>query len=197
MAADIFGNFEENLPPSREYLTIGFSPASQPLKHRWENNGVSADFIADYFRNFYISKKEHDGNTVAADEVENLRDAVKYISNELLENAMKFQSAEIPSVATISFSLYSGRLVFSIQNGLTFEQAKRFKTHIHTMLSSDPMTLYLETMRDSVLEENHNRSGLGLLSMVCDYSAKLGWKFEPHDTKADLLTVTTMVCLDT
>jgi hypothetical protein len=52
----ILGNFIESLPEAEEYLMIGFSPSSLPLKKRWQNNGISADFMADYLRAFFISK---------------------------------------------------------------------------------------------------------------------------------------------
>lgn len=196
MSTEVFGDFIQQLPQSAEYLTIGFSPTSLPLKHRWENNGLSADFIADYFRNFYISKREAAGEAADATEVDNLRDAVKYIANELLENAMKFQSEEIPSTATIGFSLYSERLVFSITNGVNKVQAEKFKKHVQSIVSEDPMELYIQAMRDSANAENANRSGLGLLSMICDYSARLGWEFKSHPDNAELQMVTTMVSLD-
>ena len=110
--AQIFGHFIETLPQQDEYLTIGFSPSSQPLKKRWENNGLSADFISEYFRTFFVSQEEEELDEEECIARENLRDAVKYIANELLENAMKFQDAALPFTAKIGFSLYSDRLIF-------------------------------------------------------------------------------------
>jgi hypothetical protein len=51
-----FGDFIE-LPASQEYLIIGFSPSSIPLKQRWRNNGLSADFMADYLATFFRATK--------------------------------------------------------------------------------------------------------------------------------------------
>jgi hypothetical protein len=48
----VLGNFIENLPPSQEYLILSFSPSSIPLKQRWRNNCLSADFLADYLSTF-------------------------------------------------------------------------------------------------------------------------------------------------
>ena len=85
--AEIFGDFIDYLPSSQEFLIIGFSPSSTPLKQRWRNNGLSADFLADYLTTFFPGK-EDDPNTIQRQaEVKN---AVSYIANELLENAMKF-----------------------------------------------------------------------------------------------------------
>ena len=35
-----------------EYLTLVFSPVSVPLRSRWRNNGLSADFLGDYVTTF-------------------------------------------------------------------------------------------------------------------------------------------------
>jgi hypothetical protein len=54
----------------------------------------------------------------------------------------------------------------------------------------------MEAMRNSHKEENVNNSGLGILSMICDYNALLGWKFVYHeDSQFDIVNVTTMVTL--
>jgi hypothetical protein len=199
-SVETFGDFIEPLPANGEYMHISFSPSSAPLKRRWENNGLSADFIADYFRTFYVGRQEESGS--AADDlvVENLRDGVKYVANELLENAMKFQSRGVPFTARLFLSLYSERLIFSVTNGVDKSQADALKEFIRSLTDSDPHELYFEAMRSSAREENAKRSGLGLLSMMCDYSAKLGWKFAtitPVQDDEPILTITTMVTLAT
>ena len=42
-------------------------------------------------------------------------------------------------------------------------------------------------------EEDSNASGLGLITICCDYGAKLGWKIDNDPEKNGILTVTTMV----
>ncbi|ALG67532.1 DUF6272 family protein [Beggiatoa leptomitoformis] len=195
----IFGTFFEELPEYIEYLTIGFSPTYAPLKKRWENNGLSADFIADYFRVFYVSKQETYLESVDELLVANLRDSVKYVANELLENAMKFQDESIPfrkNTACIALSLHTDKIIFSVKNSSTAQQAAIFQQYIEQLLACNPEELYVQTMRDSAKAENANHSGLGLLSMICDHAATLGWKFQPHATDPNIVTVTTMVTLD-
>ncbi|HSF76291.1 MAG TPA: ATP-binding protein, partial [Microcoleus sp.] len=53
----IFGDFIEQ-PASQEYLIMGFSPSSVPLKQRWRNNGLSADFLADYLTTFFPGNQD-------------------------------------------------------------------------------------------------------------------------------------------
>ncbi len=190
----IFGDFVE-LPKPEEYLTLGFSPSSISLKKRWKNNGLSADFIADYFKTFFMSNmNEKEEEDVVA--IENIRNAVKYIANELLENAMKFQNKTVPFTAKIQFSLYHNKLVFCVTNGISEQQLESLQTFIKKLLNGEPEKLYIETMKANAWQANNTMtSGLGLLSMICDYSAKLGWKFEKQ-TDPPLITVTTVVCLD-
>jgi hypothetical protein len=193
----IFGDYKENATTAGEYLTIGFSPSFLPLKKRWKHNGLSADFIADYFRNFYISRKELDDS---ARDLENLCDAVKYIANELLENAMKFQDAQRPYSARIFLSLHLDELIFTVTNGVTPVHAQALQAYIEKLLQHDPQDLYVQAMRASIKTENQDYSGFGLLSMLCDYSAKLGWKISycpVPENSAPLITVTTVVILKT
>ncbi len=191
----VFGDFIEQLEEPEEYLTIAFSPSSLPLKKRWENNGISADFIAEYFKNFFVSRQEQAGEVEDQIAVENLCNAVKYIANELLENAMKFQDETASFSAKIIFSLASEKLIFYVENGININQVASFQTFIQKMLDEDPEKLYLESMRNNAKGDTDTPSRLGLLSMICDYSAKLGWKFQPHPNNPLIMTVSTTVCL--
>ena len=189
----IFADFRENVSPSEENLSISFTPGKRSLQKRWENNCLSADFIADYFRNFYISKQEELSETSDESNIENLRDAVKYIANELLENAMKFQAKDVIVSAKIVLALYEKEIIFYIQHGVTTEQALILQAFIENLLSHDAQELYLEAMRSSAKEENLNYSGMGLLSIICDHNAKLGWKIQslPKDDKHKVVTTMT------
>jgi hypothetical protein len=191
----IFGYFIENLPKQDEYLTIGFSPSSQPLKKRWQNNGLSADFIAEYFKTFFVSQDKYldEEDTI---ELDNLKDAVKYIANELLENAMKFQAETVPFTAKIGFSLYEDKLIFCVTNGLTENQINPFQAFINRLLTEEPDDLYFEAMKANARKTADAPSRLGLLSMLCDYSARLGWKFERLPQESNIMVVSTMVCLE-
>jgi len=197
MITKILGNYIEDLSETEEYLTMGFSPSSLPLKKRWQNNGISADFIADYFQSFFISKYSEINQEEDEMLIENLKSAVRYIANELLENAMKFQDEKTSFIAKILFSLYQEKLVFNIKNGCHLEQAICFSTFIEQkLLVSDIRQLYMEALRNSTKKSENAPSQVGLLSMICDYSAQLGWKFEPSDTDPSLIIVHTSVCLD-
>lgn len=191
----IFGDFITDIPEQTGYLQIGFSPGSLPLKHRWQTNGLSADFISEYLEVFFVGQQsaQSKGESVAISSA--TYEAVKYISNELLENAMKFSAPTAPFPTRISFFLLDNQVVFQVVNTTTQEFADNLEVLIHILLNHDPNELYVAKMEANA-EETGEHSGLGFLSMICDYSAKLSWKFEPLSPESSLIVVATMVKLD-
>jgi hypothetical protein len=59
-------------------------------------------------------------------------------------------------------------------------------------LHQDPNELYFHQVERSVEDDSDNTSGLGLLTMINDYQAQLGWKFESISNQVTLVLVTTM-----
>ncbi|MCP4699214.1 MAG: ATP-binding protein [Gammaproteobacteria bacterium] len=191
----IFGDFVDELPTDVEYLVIGFSPNSMPLKQRWRNNGLSADFIAGYLDAFFIGDREAEASSEAPIPVQS-KNAVKYVANELLENAMKFSDTNATYPTRIAFHLFRSRLVFHTLNSISGDNMKKFQGFIKELMDSDPNEFYIRQMEANASEEAGSHSGLGYLSMICDYSAKLSWKFESSDDEPPVHTVTTAVSID-
>ena len=187
----IFGEFIENLPPSQEYLILSFSPSSIPLKQRWRNNCLSADFLADYFSTFFSS----DEDIIDLKKTE-IRSAISYIANELLENAMKYGEAKFSSPISLQIHLNQDCIVFESSNSINLEEVVDFQKTIQELITSDPEELYLNKLEANALNEDGQESGLGFLTMLNDYDAKLGWKFEQMPAQIGEITVTTMVQLE-
>ncbi|MEG4391649.1 DUF6272 family protein [Microcoleus sp. BROC3] len=187
----ILGDFIEQ-PASQEYLIIGFSPSSVPLKQRWRNNGLSADFLADYLTTFFPGN-EDDPSTM--ERQAEIKSAVSYIANELLENAMKFndQTSEYP--IDIKLHLESDRVIFSVANSITPQAVGKFQAYIQQLLTCEPSELYIQQLEKNATEESFTDSGLGLLTMLSDYTAKIGWKFKTVQKDPEVIAVTTMVQL--
>ncbi|EDN65553.1 conserved hypothetical protein [Beggiatoa sp. PS] len=121
---------------------------------------------------------------------------MKYIANELLENAMKFQDEALPFTAKIGFSLYNDKLIFCVTNGISNHEIEPFQVFIKRLLTEEPDELYFQAMKANARKGSDAPSRLGLLSMICDYSAKLSWKFEPSEKNPTIMTVSTMVSLE-
>ena len=184
----IFGKFIERQEEYGEYLKIGFSPTSIPIQQRWRNNGLSADFLADYLYMFF---PREDGTS--SERQAEMKGVVSYIANELLENAMKFSYA--PSQYAISLAMYleADAISLYVTNSVDPKSLVAFQQCIQRLLTEDPNDLYMEQLRGNVEAENGGVSALGILTMLNDYGATVAWKFAPAVPDAAVMTVTTMV----
>ena len=197
----ILGNFRETSSQTGEFLLLSFSPSAVPIQKRWRNNGLSANFIADYLTTFFpipghqVLDERHN---------EEIKSAVSYIANELLENAMKFSLPEHPS--SIRFGLYllpderdeeGVTIILSTTNTMPLQSVQAFQSFIHEFLTTDADELYVRQVERSMNPEENTMSGLGFITIKNDYSAELGWKFEPPavDAEQAAIAVTTMVQL--
>lgn len=185
MQAGTYGDFTEpNDDPGLEGLTIVFSPTSSSLKARWKNNSLSADFMGDYFSTF--CPVEQSELPSRRDEV---KSAVSYIANELLENAMKFTDVDsIPIV--IQLTMRPGELLFCAKNGASETSASRYQASVQALITADLWAEY-----EKRAAATGKGSGMGLLSMLIDYSARIGWHFANHDGQRYMITTTVRIPL--
>ncbi|NER53075.1 MAG: ATP-binding protein, partial [Symploca sp. SIO1A3] len=173
-----FGEYRENLPDDHEFLILGFSPKSISIQQRWRNNGLSADFIADYLTTFFPINEDYPNTQATQAEV---KSAVSYIANELLENAMKFhdESSSYP----IKFGIYlledaALTVVLQATNSVSSPTLDKFQAFVEELTTSDPEELVVRQLEKNAEDENSHASGLGLLTMLNDWNTKLGWKIE-------------------
>jgi hypothetical protein len=188
----ILGNYEEQSNGNCEYLTLAFSPLSAPIHARWRNNGLSADFLGDYVITFL--PKEGD-LAIAANRQHELSHAVSYVANELLENAMKYhaQGRDVP--IRIHLELTDEYISVSASNGVDADQADRYKEFVKKLLEGEPGDLLIQRLEESARDGQPNQSGLGLLTIMNDYGAQLGWRFEVDTSPHDVAIVTTRAVL--
>ena len=187
--AETFGNYEDisqARTQNQEFLNLSFSPSSIPIKQRWRNNGLSADFLGDYFTTFFPKSEEDPASLRRQNEIKN---AVSYIANELLENAMKFSDEGLNHTISIRLLLDKDRIFFSETNGVSREQADSFRAFINKMMNEDPNELYIQQLEENAMTDSS--AGLGYLTMVNDYGAELAWYFD--DQGENGMAVTTEV----
>lgn len=192
----IFGDYIEEFDPELDSLEMTFTPSTRSIRQRWSNNRLSAQFVGDYFAAF-LPTAEEDGESDRR--IKESKAAVSYVANELLENAMKF--SDRTSKFKVRFGVHfieplseqNGEVtaVIYATNSTTPENADKFQTFLSELLAGDPEEFYVRQVEKS-LETDSNASGLGFLTMINDYSAKLGWKFATINTESPTLTVTSM-----
>jgi hypothetical protein len=171
-----------------EYLTLAFSPISAPLRSRWRNNGLSADFLGDYVTTFLpvppFGNRQNE-----------IRHAVTYIANELLENAMKYHQPDVEIPIRIHLELAGDHITVSVSNGVGVVQAERYKAFVEHLQEGDVDDLLLRQQEESARSSESTMSNLGLLTMISDYEAHLDWRFDLHPTQPASLIVTTSAVL--
>jgi hypothetical protein len=174
-----------------EYLTLAFSPLSVPLRSRWRNNGLSAEFLGDYVTTFLPGE----GGIAAGSRQNEIRHALIYVANELLENAMKYHERAVDIPIGIHLELTNDLITVRASNGVGSQQAQRYKAFVERLLEGDPGDLFQRQQEETASNPQSSSSCLGLLTMINDYGAQLGWRFDVHPTKLDMVTVTTSAVL--
>lgn len=189
----VLGDFIEIFPPDHDALILTFTPNSERILNLWRSQRLSAHFLADYFINFLpVQTEKYEGDEQWIKEI---KSTVIYVANELLENAMKFnlENSDYKVKIGIHFLKKSDAIaVIFASNSVNREGADNFQDFIKELLNSDPEAFYMQQVEASAEDENADISGLGFLTMINDYQAKLGWKFEVIQSDPEILIVTTM-----
>ena len=170
-----------------EYLNMAFQPNSIPLKQRWRNNGLSADFLGDYVTTFF--PKVDDVPETATRQAE-IQAAVSYVANELLENGMKYSDINSGVAIGISLFLFDDHIIITEVNPTSAEQSKAYKDFVDRLSESDPMEMFMEQLEAKAMDDSS--SGLGFLTMINDYGAELSWQFD-YSSGGDVVTITSEV----
>ncbi|SRR5579883_398567 len=189
----IFGEFIEELPLGSNSLELSFVFSSQLINRQWRNIRLAAYFIADYLSNF-LPVDENDSQQEELIKVS--KDSVSYVSNELLENAIKFNEDRkhypVKLGVHILEELEKVTAVIFTKNTISIQSSEKLQSLIQELLFADPHELYVQQIEKTAEDEHDDVSGLGLLTIINDYSAKLGWKFESESSEPDFIIVTTM-----
>lgn len=152
-----------------------------PLQLGWKHSGMTSDFIAEVMALPY-SRSSKDYLHAHHD--------IGYLSNELIENAVKFRQ---PGEILIEASISNGTFLIRVKNTIDGATSSRFQQLLHRLQSKDPGELLLEQIETNAISAASG-SGLGLLTLLSDYDAKMAWAFEDNDERV-ILTTTAAVAM--
>ncbi|MBB3462685.1 slr1658 superfamily regulator [Rhizobium sp. BK377] len=153
-----------------------------PLQLGWKHSGMTSDFIAEVMSLPY-SRSRKDYVLAHHD--------IGYLSNELIENAIKFrQAGEILVEASIFDELFFIR----VKNLIDGAASMRFEQLLDHIQSKNAEELLLEQIEINAMSAGSG-SGLGLLTLLSDYSAKMAWAFDEDDDQHIILTTTAAVAM--
>lgn len=136
-----------------------------PLGLTW----LHCTMTSEFFGEFYALRGASSGL-----EYNEVRHSIGYLVNELLENAVKFRA---PGDVVLESSLMDGRFELKLSNMIDEETSERFKRLLAEVTTRDPGDLLIERIEANAAEETSSGSGLGLLTLMSDYGANLGWTF--------------------
>lgn len=189
----IFGDFGEEILAHHTLIMMDFFIHSIPPEKHKQTRYLSIAFIADYLATFF---PVHEEDIHSFEKHLRIKIAATYIANELLENSMKFHHKSLNYPIKFGICLFCTDLVFVASNCVTQKVLHNLNEFIHEITTSDVNELYFRQLEKGA-EEKSPESKLGFLSIMNDYSAKLGWKIETLNQEREITTVTTMVQLST
>jgi hypothetical protein len=191
MTIQTFGKFKDVPLESQEYLTLNFTPSSTPERQqRWRNYGLSADFLGDYFANFFPGGDVPESTLNLK---ETIKATVSYIANELLENAVKYSDESILLPISITLRLFDQDIFFEVTNYSNQAVAAQYQQFVKMLQSADINELFTEQLERTALGKGG--SSMGILTIIQDYSAQGGWRFEQMMDNPTVTKVTVMMHL--
>lgn len=173
-AAEVYGDFKKDPDPCNDFLTLNFTLSDEQRLLRWSNYGMSADFLGDYFASFFPGASLEGEQISRRDEVKSV---VSFVCNELLENAVKYGQHSQALPVTITLRLYGDTIVFEAINPSSAERVSCYRSFVQELVSMDPSELYFRQLEQTAT--GTGVSHMGILTIINDYGARLGWRFEP------------------
>lgn len=157
-------------------ITIGMSDSVSrvklfdgPLDLRWHHCATTSDFIADLFAlPFNASRTDY----------REVRHNIGYLVNELIENAVKFRE---PGEILIEAAMEVDSFKVKVTNVISTEAASSFQALLAEITVGDPGDLLIQRIEANAADPDASGSGLGLLTLMSDYGARLAWIFNPVD----------------
>ncbi len=191
MRTTVFGDFDESLCNDLDQFSITIN--SENVDLNWNQCNLLADFLAGYYACFFPDGS-HGSDTGAIDR-KNMTHSINFIMNEFVENAVKFRST---GDIIVKSGLFDKEIVFLIKNTISYDGVEEFHSLLNEITTGDPGELLIAKIEQNVMEGNDNASGLGFLTIMNDYEAVLGWKFEPcTDNYDNNILLSNMVRLKT
>jgi hypothetical protein len=182
----IYGDFDDLDGHLSRLLRITYHPERAGLQ--WNHCSLTADFLSHYYAVFF----PRDGDRGELVDRGDMRHSISYLMNELVENAVKFRAG---GDVQICGGFHADDLVFLTMNQIDRPSEVRFRSLLEEITSGDPQQRLLARIEHNAMTHDSKASGLGLLTLMSDYQARLGWRFEAVGHEAGLSRLITMARL--
>jgi hypothetical protein len=144
---------------------------------RWSQCSATADFFAEYFA--AVEACRYEDESARSEFI----GTISYIVNELVENAVKFSVGETVEVTVV---VEGDELIALVCNQILAATVEALVDKFRELVSGDPQEMLFARVEANAENPESGASGLGFLTMMSDYGAKLGWRFDavqdnPHN----------------
>ena len=179
---EIIGDYLEIKSDVREYMVMNFASDKLAMSDLWESSNLSAKFLSSFFGKFFpcTGAKGHTNPRTV------MEDSVRFISSELLGNAVKFGSGGSFDIK-VNLHMEQDELRFYVTNEIEIHRSESLQAFTHKLVTEDLNDLYIAQMEKNA-EADSTESRMGYLTMLLDYGVQLGWKFE-RNGNTDTVTV--------
>lgn len=157
-----------------------------PLDLSFKHCAITSDFVAEFVALRYRASRNL---------YREVRHNVGYLTNELIENAVKFRmGGEI----LVEASLEANTFRTKVSNFIDKTAAQQFQHLLSEITTGDPGELLIERIEANATHVSTTTSGLGLLTLMSDYGAHFAWVFGSweQDSKIPLETYASITVPD-
>jgi hypothetical protein len=161
---------------------------AEQLALKWSHCSSCADFLSQWYTNV-LSANGFSGNLTEASH------GIAYMANELIENAVKFR---VGGDVAIEAGLAGKSFVLEIGNWIADDTSRTFQGLLEEITNGDPGELLIQRIEANAAGVSGG-SGLGLLTLMNDYGARISWRFEKKEMAANApvhLTTTAQLNLE-
>lgn len=138
-----------------------------PVEHisHWKKCSLIANFFGNYQAESYKENKKQIISTIST------------ISNELLENAIKFSEKSYSDIS-ISIKKHESSILIQVNNISNETNATRLKNTLTKIKNNNIAAFQIEKISKNAID-NSSYSEIGLINIAKDFSNKIGAKITP------------------
>ena len=141
-----------------------------PVEHvqHWKKCSLIANFFGNYQAESYKNNKSQ------------IVSIISTISNELLENAIKFSEKKYSDVG-ISIKKHQSSILIQVENVTNFKNTEKLKHTLHRIENENISALQLDKITKNE-RFNQEESEIGLINIAKDFTTKVGAKICPIES---------------
>ena len=146
----------------------------------WVHCGATAELLGELYSG-QAARAGKDANEA--------RHGINYLTNELLENAVKFRHTATDPVE-LDAAFADGVFEIRVRNRAEESVAVNFGKMLEKLAAGNPNDLLLERIEANSMGDVPSASGLGILTLMSDYGAEFTWQFEQPMAAAPVMIQT-------